>query len=138
MTAVIVTLLTLIEGLLPEFGSSASVAVIDKILAALIQIVPLLIQGASDFVAPVRNIITALQSTGSATPEQLATIDVLNAKLDAAFEAVMAADGVPADVAPPPAPAPTPASAPASGPSPDPLGPDPMNPDNSANGGGGA
>ena len=86
LATAIQTLLTLIEALLPTFGV-ASTNVIDKILVALIQIVPIIAQEAQDLIVPVRNIIAALQNHGAVTAEQLVQLEALNKQVDDAFDA---------------------------------------------------
>jgi phage-related protein len=99
LSIAIETILTLISGLLPEFGV-ASTSVIDKILSALITIVPVIAQNASNFLQPVQNIITALQSQGNLTADQMTQLEALNASCDQAFEAAANAAGLPNPAAP--------------------------------------
>ena len=80
------TLLALIEALLPEFGVASS-SVIDKIVSALVTIVPIIASNAANFLQPVKNIITALQASGNVTPEQMTALTTLDTQVDAAFEA---------------------------------------------------
>lgn len=101
LSTAIETLLILIDGLLPELGAGASTAIIDKILAALIQIVPIIASAATSFLPTVNNIIASLQNS-TLTPAQVTALAALNAQVDAAFEAAATAAG---DPAPPAAPA---------------------------------
>lgn len=94
MLIAIQTLLTLIESLLSEIGIGTS-SVVEKILAALIQIVPIIAQNATNFLTPVKNIIAALQSSGAVTADQMAALQALDAQCDAAFETAAAAAGAP-------------------------------------------
>lgn len=87
MEVAITTLLTLIEGLLPELGVSSS-SVVEKILSALVSIVPVIISDASGLIQQVQGIISTLQSSGNLTPAQLTQLDTLSAQADAAFDAV--------------------------------------------------
>lgn len=92
-------LLTLIQGLLPELdaagsGAASAVNIINQILAALITIVPIIAQNAANFLTPVKNIIAALQSSGSVTPDQIAQLQALDAQCDAAFDAAAGNAGV--------------------------------------------
>jgi hypothetical protein len=87
MEIAITTLLTLIEGLLPELGVSSS-SVVEKILAALVSIVPIIISDATGLIQQVQGIISTLQSSGNLTTAQLAQLDTLSAQADAAFDAV--------------------------------------------------
>ena len=86
ISTAIQTLLALIEALLPTIGV-ASTSVIEKIVAALVQIVPIIAANASNFLTPVKNIIAALQSSGAVTPDQMTALQALDAQVDAAFEA---------------------------------------------------
>lgn len=95
LSTAIETLLILIDGLLPELGAGASAALIDKILAALIQIVPVIASAATNFLPAVQNIIAALQGA-TLTPDQVTALAALNAQIDAAFEVAATAAGDPA------------------------------------------
>lgn len=89
-------LLTLIEGLLPSLGVSGS-SVVEKILAALIQVVPLIAQEATDLITPVKNIIAALSNSGAVTADQITTLQALDAQCDGNFESAAQAAGAQAD-----------------------------------------
>jgi hypothetical protein len=88
------TLLTLIEGLLPELGVTSGSGIISQILAALITIVPIIAQNATNFITPVKNIIAALQASGNVTPDQMTALQALDAQVDAAFDAAAGKAGV--------------------------------------------
>lgn len=88
MSAIIQVTLNLIAALLPA-GVSAGVA--GQIIAALIQIVPVLVKEASDLAPVVRNIITALKADPATTAEQLAALEALDQQVDQAFEAAATA-----------------------------------------------
>ena len=79
-------ILNLIQALMPNLGIGSS-GIVDKILIALIQIVPIVAQEVQDFLVPLQNIITALKNSGPVTPEQMAQLEALNAQVDAAFDA---------------------------------------------------
>lgn len=89
----ITTLLTLIEGLLPELGLSNGANIINQILNALIALVPIVTANAQDFITPVKNIISALQTIGAVTPAQMTALQELDAQCDAAFDAAATAAG---------------------------------------------
>ena len=89
ISTAIQTLLALIEALLPTIGV-ASTSVIEKIVAALVQIVPIIAANASNFLTPVKNIIAALSATPATNAAQLGQLQVLDAQVDAAFEAAAA------------------------------------------------
>lgn len=97
MEVAITTLLALIEGLLPELPAmGGATAIIDKIIASLISVIPIIAQTAPSLIASVKGIIAALQSSGPATPDQIAQLQALDAQCDAAFEAAANAAGLPA------------------------------------------
>jgi UDP-N-acetylmuramyl tripeptide synthase len=89
LSSAIESLLILIEGLLPSLGIAGS-NVITKIIVALIQIVPILAEEATNLITPVKNIIAALQTKGPLTPDQMAQLQALDAQCDAAFDAALA------------------------------------------------
>jgi len=88
MQAALQILLSLIADLLPTItgSSSSTTATINKIITALIQIVPLLSTAETAVVTAVRNMISALTTSGAATPAQLTTLQQLDAQIDAYFE----------------------------------------------------
>jgi hypothetical protein len=88
------TLLALVSGLLPEFGV-ASTSVIDKVLAALQTLLPIISSNFTGLLGDVQNVIATLQTTGNLTAAQLATLQTLSAQADAAFESAATADGLP-------------------------------------------
>jgi len=95
LAVTIETLLTLIEGLLPQLGAiGATTGVVSQILTALITIVPIIAQNATNFITPVKNIIAALQASGNVTPAQIAALQALDAQCDAAFDAAAGKAGV--------------------------------------------
>lgn len=85
--SVIVTIITLIEGLLPAITSQANVGMIDNILNALTSMLPFIIQEIQTLVTPVKNIIAALSANPATTAQQLSSLQALDAQVDAAFEA---------------------------------------------------
>ncbi|MEH2690493.1 hypothetical protein DXU04_37155 [Bradyrhizobium diazoefficiens] len=82
------TILSLISALVPA-GTNA--ALIEKIVAALIQIVPVVVKEYQDLVPIVRNIIGALKADPSTTAAQLEQLQALEVQWDADFEAAAAA-----------------------------------------------
>ena len=88
MSAILTTILALIEQLVP---ASTSAALIEKIIAVLIQLIPVIVQEYKDLLPIVQNIITALKSDPSTTAQQLATLEELEVQYDADFEAAAAA-----------------------------------------------
>lgn len=88
MTAMLTTILSLISALVPA-GTNA--ALIEKIVAALIQIVPVVVKEYQDLVPIVRNIVAALKADPSTTAAQLEQLQRLEVEWDADFEAAAAA-----------------------------------------------
>ena len=86
--AIIITVLNLIASVVPEITSSAKVA---QVVAMLVEILPKLIEVATDLVQPVKNIILALQQNGATTQELMDQLKALDAQCDSAFEAAAVA-----------------------------------------------
>lgn len=85
MQQLITLILQLIEQfLLPNLSNAAS---IQKVIDALIQVVPLAIKEAKDVVPSIQNIIDALRGSGEVTTDQLDQLDTLEAQIDADFDA---------------------------------------------------
>lgn len=80
--------LALIEALLPA-GTNA--VLIGKIIDALIALYPIISQEYKDLMPIVKNIIVALRSDPSTTTAQLDALDVMEAQLDADFDAAATA-----------------------------------------------
>jgi hypothetical protein len=89
MTAALTAVLALIEQILPLLGSSQA-TLIASIIDALVKWLPLIIQEVSALYQPVKNIIAALSANAGTTPDQLATLQQLDAQVDTAFEAIAA------------------------------------------------
>jgi|SRR5581483_11664592 len=101
MEIAITTLLTLIEAMIPELPAlGGATAIIDKIIASLISIIPIIANLFPAMLTSVKGIISALQSSGPATADQIAQLQALDAQCDQAFEAAAAAAGAPATTAP--------------------------------------
>lgn len=94
MTAAVQALLALIAALLPQIGINSSI--VETIINAIIQVLPVIISEANDLIPYVRNIIAALSSNPATTADQLATLQSLDKQADDAFEAAAAAQGYPA------------------------------------------
>jgi hypothetical protein len=76
-------IMQLVEELLPDISNSS---VVDAILKALIQLVPIVVEEAQAAIPAVKNIIAALSDNPATTAEQLATLKALDAQVDAAFD----------------------------------------------------
>ena len=85
--AIVMAVVALLEEIAPLVANSASV---EKIILALIQLLPTLVNAAKDLVQPIKNIIAALQVNAATTEEQMRTLKELDAKVDAEFEAAAA------------------------------------------------
>lgn len=75
--------LLLIQALIPA-GTNA--AMIEKIIAVLVDLYPIIVRSYHDLVPVVKNIITALRADPSTIPEQIDALDAFEAKLDADYE----------------------------------------------------
>ncbi len=81
--------LALIEALLPAVVGNS--ALIEKIVAALIALAPMISQEYQDLKPIVSNILTALRSDPASTTAQLDSMDAFEAQLDADYETAAAA-----------------------------------------------
>jgi hypothetical protein len=91
MSAAIQTSLQLILNLLPQIGVNSKV--VNTILTALIQLVPIVMQEAQDILPAIKNIIAALSANPATTAEQLKALQALDQKIDDAFESAVVAYG---------------------------------------------
>jgi ethanolamine transporter EutH len=76
---------------LPLLGNSSAIQLIEKIVASLVAIIPLIVKEAQELVPIVKNIITALKADPSTTAEQVAVLDAMSKRLDQEFEDAAAA-----------------------------------------------
>jgi len=90
------TLLVLVEGMMGELGTGATVGIISKILAALTTVVPVIAAQFPNLLTSVQNIINSLEGTGNVTQAQQVALDALSAQVDQAFETAATAAGDPA------------------------------------------
>lgn len=84
MGPIITLVLTALQQLIPALGAASQLSPILDLLA---KILPIVIKESMDLAPMVKNIIEALRSHDAVTPEQLDQLDVLDAQVDAAFEA---------------------------------------------------
>lgn len=84
MNAILTSLLTLVSSLTP-LATGAST--ISSIISTLTEVVPLIVKEFQDVVPFVKNIITTLRGNSEVTQDQLDQLDILEAKVDAAFDA---------------------------------------------------
>ena len=91
MNAALTAVLALLQQLLPLItAGSASSGVVATVVGVLKTWLPLITAEITGLYDPVKNIITTLQSSGALTPSQIADLKVLDAKVDADFEAASA------------------------------------------------
>jgi hypothetical protein len=88
MNAIVQSILALLAQIAPLIKDSAAIA---SIISTVEQILPIVVQEAQDLVQPVKNIIAALSANPAATADQLAALQALDAKVDADFDAAVAA-----------------------------------------------
>jgi len=85
-------LIPLIEGMLPLLGTStATEAWIEQIITALENVLPLLGNFVPTVYQAIKNIIVALKADPNTTQAQWTKIDAIDAQLDAANDAAIAA-----------------------------------------------
>jgi hypothetical protein len=80
--------LSLIAALLPAGANSA---LIEKIIEALVALIPIIVQEYKDLVPIVKNIIVAIKSDPSTTAAQIDALDAMEAQLDADYDAAATA-----------------------------------------------
>lgn len=88
MSAILTSVLAIIGQLAGQTGNAA---LVEKIIEALIAIIPVVVKEYQDLAPIIQNIITALKSDPSTTAEQLAQLQQLEIQWDAEFEAAAAA-----------------------------------------------
>lgn len=92
MNAVIEVLITLLGKLIPAIGNNAQL--IDTIIQALEQIVPVLVKEYQDLVPIVSNIIAALKGTDGITVDQWNALTALEAQIDSEFDQAAKDEGL--------------------------------------------
>ena len=93
MSAIATLVVTLLTQLLPLVGSFTSGSLASTI-SLLEEILPTIVTTATELVAPVQNIIAALQGSGAVTAAQATSLAALSAQCDAAFDAIAQTDSV--------------------------------------------
>lgn len=89
---IITTIIALIQQFLPLLGTSAATTtLIGSIITTLEKIIPLIVDFAPTVYNSVKNIIIALKADPATTTAQWAALDAIDAKLDAANDAAIAA-----------------------------------------------
>jgi len=85
---IVVTLLQTILSLIPQITDSKGV---NQVVTTLLQIVPYAVKEAQQLLPMIQNIIAALSAKDGVTADHLAALKALDAQVDAAFEAAVAA-----------------------------------------------
>jgi len=88
---------TLIEGILSEIlplVDNIAPAGIQNIINILEKAIPFAVQAGTDLIAPIQNIIAAIQGTGNVTADQITQLQAQSAALDAALDAAAKDDGL--------------------------------------------
>jgi predicted PurR-regulated permease PerM len=88
VTTLVTTILTLLQLVLAQLGSSSTVA--NQVIAALINIVPLAVTLGGDVVSQIKSVISVLENSGDLTTDQLNTLASLSADLDTTWETTIA------------------------------------------------
>lgn len=88
ITLLSTTALTLLADIAPFIDDSTE---IGKIIGFLETAIPWVAQEASDLLQPIQAIIAALKNNGAVTPDQITSLQALDAQVDAAFDAALSA-----------------------------------------------
>ncbi len=92
MMSIVTAVIAMIEQFLPLIGTSAATtSLIGTIITALENIIPLLVDFAPTVYNSIKNIIIALKADPATTQAQWATLDAIDAQLDAVNDAAIAA-----------------------------------------------
>lgn len=86
MSVVVTSIVALLGQLLPLLTSAANATLITSIIETLASIVPFVVQEVETLAPAIKNIIAALSANPATTAEQLATLQTLDAQVDAAFD----------------------------------------------------
>lgn len=88
MLAIVAPIIALLAQIAPAVSTLGAVG---NVIATLTALVPAIVREASDLIPTVKNIIATLRGTDAITPEQLNQLDVIEAKIDADYDAASAA-----------------------------------------------
>ena len=89
--------ITLIGGILEEvlaLASSATTGQAQNIITMIDKFITLAATAAPTLLAPIQNIIAALQGNGNVTADQVTALQAQSAAIDAALDAAAASDGI--------------------------------------------
>lgn len=84
---IIAAFLTLLQGVV---GTSTTNDTISKVITALIDLIPAIVQEVSDLLPIVKNIIATMRGSSVVTADQLDQLDTLEKQIDDAFDAAAA------------------------------------------------
>lgn len=87
MSTVITAIVGLLGQLLPLITSASNASLIANIIETLASIVPFIVDEIEAVAPAIKNIIAALSANPATTAAQLATLQQLDAQVDAAFDA---------------------------------------------------
>lgn len=87
MTAAITLVLNLIGQLLPLITTGGAAG---SVVSMLESVLPLVVSEVSALYTPIKNIITALQSSSALTPDEITQVQALDKQVDDAFTAASA------------------------------------------------
>jgi hypothetical protein len=82
MNSVITIVLNLIERVLPLITGGGAAG---SVISMLESILPLVVTEVQALYTPIKNIITALQSSGALTPDEITQVQALDKQIDDAF-----------------------------------------------------
>lgn len=85
MNLIVTAVVSLLGQLLPLVGTNSTL--ISQIIETLVAILPTVVKEVQDLIPPIKNIIAALSADPATSAAQIATLQVLDAQCDAAFEA---------------------------------------------------
>ncbi len=88
MGGLLTTILSLVQLITPSITSSS---VVQKVVEALVELTPVVIDEAQDLIPEVKAIIASLSTNPATTSDQLAALKILDEKCDAEFDAAAAA-----------------------------------------------
>jgi hypothetical protein len=99
MSASLIALLTVVEGLVGEF-TSPSAGLVQQIISALIGVIPTLTAEIPAAVQSIQNTIAVLRGSGNITADQITQLQQISDQIDAQLAAAAQADGLTPPAAP--------------------------------------
>lgn len=91
MSALLTAIFAMVNGILPLIGTgTTATATIESIISVLTGAIPFIVTEVSDVVPAFKNVIAALSDNPATDATQLATLQALDAQVDAAFDAAAA------------------------------------------------